>query len=409
MRIYFDDIRRPKRVARALHRELNRVGTDIGLTAAQDLTARVYGYDSFHELKGCIATRAASEWDEKCPAAVIDARLEHQCGVLVRHGVNPATAASVIAALKPTGRHGRLSRGTDAPSPTPPKGEVTEIDALLDSLEDKVSLSPDRRAEIDDLILRAYDEEFRSVEVKLDEMCWRMDFVAAHGKAFASLYTTRELKAVARYLEEKAGIDPYSWNEKDGRFTIKRGTDEIRVRVRSMTDRPDGYLAVSFDNPKVPNLLTGFEVENLGEWLESFKGKPGLHVVATRLEAEPLTRALASHLMDAGHTLDWSDSGRGPSVPPEGRSAKRGVCMHGRGRNAHLHKTVAQEIASGLHSIMVVDALRIESAIVELVEEGHTREFIRSNLRSAVFPTHERVDACGASRTWKAHVFRAAD
>lgn len=75
MRLFFHTDKRPKQMARALKQALEANGVSMKLTSAQNQIARMYGYRSYSDLKGCLgqptpSTMTSLTSDDYHPAAV---------------------------------------------------------------------------------------------------------------------------------------------------------------------------------------------------------------------------------------------------------------------------------------------------------------------------------------------------
>ncbi len=107
MRIHFDDTRRPARVAKLLRAAFAAHGANLGLSKAQDLTARLYGYATFHELRMSCGRNPASAWDEACTAEVVAERRAGHLAVLVPAGLPREKAEAFLDDARPTARSRR--------------------------------------------------------------------------------------------------------------------------------------------------------------------------------------------------------------------------------------------------------------------------------------------------------------
>jgi len=116
MRVHFDAVRRPARVAKSLRAELERLGVKVGLARAQDLVAEGFGYASYRELQAVCGKRPADAWDEDSPEAVVAARRARQVEAYASAGIGRDQAEAIVDRLRPSSRQAckgsPLSRGT---------------------------------------------------------------------------------------------------------------------------------------------------------------------------------------------------------------------------------------------------------------------------------------------------------
>ena len=112
-RIVPEDPSRPARVTGALVNEF-----DIAVSDAETLTAGLYGFDTWQELKSAIANPPDDPGpaDEDCVGGRRSRRIREQAAILMHHMDIGDTAADVaVSLLRPTARTGRPSlKGLDA-------------------------------------------------------------------------------------------------------------------------------------------------------------------------------------------------------------------------------------------------------------------------------------------------------
>jgi len=413
MRIHFSDIRRAKRLARALQRELNKLGTDIGLTAAQDLAARLYGYESFHELKACIGKRPASEWDEKCPSALVEARRAYQVDALVRAGIGRTTAETVIALIRPTGM-----REMDGKSPSvlAPKGTAVaataDLDALLEEIEgqiDMTGVSAEVAAHIDGAMLRAYLSGYDCV------------YLEAYGDNY-SMYSRRfgddqrlrggsrpHFDEIVRYLARKAWLDPSATGQSKGHFTFRHAGSDIDVKLTLDLGERFSTVEVEFATPmrRLPTMDL-FSIGNSQGWLGTFKGTGGLHLVCAKNGSMPLLEALTRKLADDGHQV-WGLRSRLEFVVPARKDGKvPNVAMVKPDHPGEAMGKTIESIREGSHVLWVIDASTLQEALLLLRGVGYEKAMIKEHLRSVMLPVNHDLGSPDTCYNWEASVFPVA-
>lgn len=114
MRIIFNSDRRPKRVAKLLKKHAEAIGTPVKLGRAQQITAQIFGYRDWHEMRAFIGSRPPSDSDDDVGPAEAELRRQFQAAVLVSAlGVDTTVADSLIDKLAPP-RHRRSAASGEA-------------------------------------------------------------------------------------------------------------------------------------------------------------------------------------------------------------------------------------------------------------------------------------------------------
>lgn len=107
MRFHVHSLARPKRVAKALRKELASAGIAASLPACQDNVAEMYGYAHWHEMAADIGRHTPSVEDAKLNAVLIVARRSQHIEALVKRFSELASrrslAEKIVAAITPTG------------------------------------------------------------------------------------------------------------------------------------------------------------------------------------------------------------------------------------------------------------------------------------------------------------------
>jgi hypothetical protein len=104
MRIYFANLSRPKAVAKSMQNALGAFIDDIKLSACQQLTSQLFGYQSWHELTKSIGLALESADDDMVGAEAAASRKEYQIQRLVAAGIAPSISRYLIETLHPTAR-----------------------------------------------------------------------------------------------------------------------------------------------------------------------------------------------------------------------------------------------------------------------------------------------------------------
>lgn len=102
MRIHFANISRPKSVAKNMKAALSSFIGEVSLGRCQHLTARLYGYSSWHELQKTIGAEVPSLDDSLVGREVAASRRMNQIDSLVSEGIEYALSVYLIETLHPT-------------------------------------------------------------------------------------------------------------------------------------------------------------------------------------------------------------------------------------------------------------------------------------------------------------------
>lgn len=102
MRIHFANISRPKSVAKNMKVALSSFNDDVALGRCQHLTARLYGYSSWHELQKTIGVELPSLDDSLVDSQIAVSRRMDQIDSLVSEGIENALSVYLIETLHPT-------------------------------------------------------------------------------------------------------------------------------------------------------------------------------------------------------------------------------------------------------------------------------------------------------------------
>jgi len=169
------DDSRPKRVARALQSEFERLRAPRTHVQCLDIVAEFYGHRTWRELKPHIGKGRPSPLDHASDDLTVAARRDHQRSVLLRHGVPAGDVEAVLDRVRPTASHSPKRVGDTA-------GRFTYLDLPRG--------------------------KYRPMEQR-------------EGELFTELFA-RELQA-PRYKE---GID---WDSRLGRLLIEHGPEQRRA------------------------------------------------------------------------------------------------------------------------------------------------------------------------------------
>lgn len=104
MRIHFENLTRPKLVAKSLHKALNGLGIETSLSRCHETVAAMYGYASWHELTRQHAAHRPSPDDGDCSALIVAERRIQYVGVLAGLGLGPERVQHILDAVRPTDR-----------------------------------------------------------------------------------------------------------------------------------------------------------------------------------------------------------------------------------------------------------------------------------------------------------------
>lgn len=102
MRIHFANSSRPKSVAKNMKAALSPFAADLTLGQCQHLTAKLYGYSSWHELQKTIGTEIPSLDDSLVSIQVAASRRMDQINSLVSEGIEHTLGIYLIETLHPT-------------------------------------------------------------------------------------------------------------------------------------------------------------------------------------------------------------------------------------------------------------------------------------------------------------------
>jgi len=104
MRIHFENLTRPKLVAKSLRKALKGVGHELSLARCLEAVAAMYGYRDWHELTKGHAAMPASPDDGDCPEDVVAARRVQYGTILEGLGVGPGHVGRLLDAVRPSDR-----------------------------------------------------------------------------------------------------------------------------------------------------------------------------------------------------------------------------------------------------------------------------------------------------------------
>jgi hypothetical protein len=102
MRIFFPSDKRPRQIAKAIQRELTVHLGSCQLKLAQQITAKIYGYDSWRELLTHCGANERSKSDSDCDATTQADRRKQQIAAFGEL-VSNVVAAAIVDKIKPTG------------------------------------------------------------------------------------------------------------------------------------------------------------------------------------------------------------------------------------------------------------------------------------------------------------------
>jgi hypothetical protein len=410
MRFNFSDVRRAKRLARDLQRELGKLGHKVGLTTAQTLAAKLYGYASYVDLKACIGIGVPSAWDEEAPAPVVEARREYQVNALVQEGIGNTTAEAVIALLRPTGKRDQAASksvpSTGGVERKSAKPQVNPLDALLDEIDGRHMVNgvlKAKAAEIESHISRAYKQKFERVVITVGRTPSEADvhYVSFLEKRRAA--TTNTFDEFWRYITKSAGVCLNVAARAEGRFSICDDGDDIELIVSCCDENGYKAMEVRFAEPRMPT-LSDLDVDGRQELRDALRGRNGLHIVCSAFlsSSQPMMNALF------GEIRQWYDliSLTRPAISRHLKPVKRGekptmFLLTERELRSDPHLPL-RSIELGHQVIMGVDAMGIEEALLLLLAAGLNRHTVKRILRSVVVPTPGDVPV-----RWTANCFPA--
>lgn len=102
MIIYMEDTRHFLKVSKSLKKALDARGSPTRLSQAREITARLFGYSSSHELQKTCSSGAVTPWDDDIPAHEAKARHVKYAERLVEAGVPLSVARDIISDIAPT-------------------------------------------------------------------------------------------------------------------------------------------------------------------------------------------------------------------------------------------------------------------------------------------------------------------
>lgn len=102
MRITFDNLNRPKAVAKSLKQMLPFFGVAASLTRCQNITAGLYGYRDWHDIANSGVSGSRSVDDEDLSHDERDRRRTYQVAHLTDGGTPDGAARYLVRTLRPT-------------------------------------------------------------------------------------------------------------------------------------------------------------------------------------------------------------------------------------------------------------------------------------------------------------------
>jgi len=104
MRIHFENLTRPKLVAKSLRKALKGVGHELSLARCLEAVAAMYGYRDWHELTKAHAAMPASPDDGECPDDVVAARRVQYGAAIAGLGIGAEHVGHVLDGVRPSDR-----------------------------------------------------------------------------------------------------------------------------------------------------------------------------------------------------------------------------------------------------------------------------------------------------------------
>jgi len=293
MRFRFSDVRRPARVSKLVRAEFAARGIPLGLTKAQDVCARLYGYPTYHELKACIGRGAQGAWDEGCTPGDARDRREWQVASLVADGLPERDAEAFVDRAKPTGasRHAG-ARAAEAPVPAGPQGERPRVSP--DGIPVSGDGFPTRAGIVETLLGRAleagasdihFEPSVGGYSVYFRILGERMPVHAGPPDEHASV--TSDIKVLAR-------IDPEARHGQDGGFQVVRSGGYVDLRVATVP-RVGGEDILLKVVPRVVRRDLGqVGIRDVETWRRAIGRKGGLCVICGDSSSDMTTTLNAS-------------------------------------------------------------------------------------------------------------------
>ncbi|QPC91642.1 hypothetical protein [Mesorhizobium sp. INR15] len=106
MRINLSSDARPKGVAKSLKKNAEAVGISLNLGTAQHITANIYGYRNWHDMRASMGMMPPSDWDDSVEPAEAKLRKQFQTDVVASAlGIDATIAAALISKVLPTRGH----------------------------------------------------------------------------------------------------------------------------------------------------------------------------------------------------------------------------------------------------------------------------------------------------------------
>jgi hypothetical protein len=107
MRLFFDNTKRPKRIAKNLQDEFQARGFDYALTSCQELLARMTGYEDWYQLRViCEQRPEPSQHDNNVEPEIVLLRHKQYVSAMIDSGIDQSVAIDIVTSVAPTGvRH----------------------------------------------------------------------------------------------------------------------------------------------------------------------------------------------------------------------------------------------------------------------------------------------------------------
>jgi hypothetical protein len=286
MRIRFQDVRRPARMAKLVRAAFAAEGVNIGLSRAQDVCARLYGYATYHELKASCVTQGASPWDEAVAAAEAEARRERQVSSLVADGLRTGAAQRFVSESRPTGTArgggratarqdtaGEAGRGSPVPAAANPRPTDWDRDFPL------IGNGPGDLAER--IVARAAGMGTEAVHIEPMVDHYAVYLVRLGERILVHIGDSTEHAALVGRIKDRSNMDPAERRiGEDGAFSIALGDRlvDLTVATTPSVTGEQVLMRLAGTTPLDPG-LDGIGIANAEDWRRAIVRRNGLCLI----------------------------------------------------------------------------------------------------------------------------------
>ncbi len=275
MRFHFDDTRRPARVAKLLRAAFAAKGKELWLTEAQDISARLYGYANYQELRTCCGRAPASAWDEACPPEIKAGRRRNHLATLVAAGLPREAAEAFLADARPTARTRR--DGAMGQSASVHDGGTTSGYGLAGDSE-----LPLGCGEVMDRLIRdALRDKVSEIRIVPGADSYRVLFLRFGDALLARTGCLTECASTISSVEKRARIRVGPRREDQyGAFRIEHEGRSVHMLVVTQHTKVDRRVTIRLENLDGTRMdLEDVGISDLAAWRRGISRKGGLSLV----------------------------------------------------------------------------------------------------------------------------------